>query len=439
VKDQPPAAPREAGPDRPAEREPAPADGPDLYAIEHGPYAALFLLDDRTLLFLPGSRRPDGAGLLNLVGQLLRRRADGPLADALAEADKHALVAAVRLSQVETALRGHEEFPREVVPFRSLLRARTATVTADIAAKTTVTARLTFADAAAARRAEPVLKTLIQLGVDALADRRKDAESDPEWGKVFGPLMELASGALDKADVRADGSAVVARLDAEVGPAVAKAVAALPDLVSLSSARVKTQNNLKQIGIACHNFHDTMGFMPLDITDPAGRPILSWRVLLLPYLEQDNLYKQLDLTKPWDDPRNAKLLEKMPDVFRVYGRDGHEKGLTYFQMPMSPRAVPGGDPFLVPGRRLPILGITDGTSNTIMVVEAADAVNWAKPGDLRFEQVTLQKVGSPDRKWFHALFADGSVRMLRKDKLTDHQLKGLMTVNGGEVVNIDEK
>jgi hypothetical protein len=170
-----------------------------------------------------------------------------------------------------------------------------------------------------------------------------------------------------------------------------------------------------------------------------GWEAVSANYFLLPYLEQDNLYKQLDLTKPWDDPRNAKLLEKMPDVFRVYGRDGHEKGLTYFQMPTSPRPVPGGDPFLVPGRRLTFAGIPDGTSNTIMVVEAADAVSWARPDDLRFDQTTLQKVGAPDRKWFHALFADGAVRTLKKDKLTDRDLKALMTVNGGEVVNFDEK
>ncbi|MBO0701227.1 MAG: DUF1559 domain-containing protein, partial [Zavarzinella sp.] len=428
----PPAAP--AG-----DKEPAPADLPDLYFLESGPFTALFRVDDRTLMFIPYRGEEGLANLFNLVGQLLRRRADGPLAEALAAADQHTLVAAVRLGQVETLFRGHDEFPRELVPFRSLLRARVAMFTADIAAKTSVTARLTFADAAAARRAEPVLKTLMQLGVDALNNLRKEADKDPEWGKVFGPLMELAAGALEKGDVRTDGSAVVARLDADVGPAATKAMAGLPDLTELAASRQKTLNNLKQIGLACHNFHDTMGYLPTNVTDPTGKPLLSWRVLLLPYLEQNNLYTQLDPTKAWDDPRNARLLEKMPDVFRVYGRDGHEKGLTYFQMPMSPRLVPGGDPFLVPGRRLTLAGIPDGTSNTIMVVEAADGVNWAKPDDLRFDQVTLQKVGAPDRKWFHALFADGAVRTLRKDKLDITTLRALMTVNGGEVVTPYEK
>jgi hypothetical protein len=161
-------------------------------------------------------------------------------------------------------------------------------------------------------------------------------------------------------------------------------------------------------------------------------------VHLLPYLEHDNVYKQLDLTKPWDDPANAKALEKMPDVFRVYGRDPKEKGTTYLQMPTMLGVPDGPSPIHVPGRRLSIVSIPDGTSNTIAVVEAADAVPWAKPGDLPFDPKKAPNVGSPDRKWFHAGFADGRVRYLRRDKLTDEQLRALMTIDGGEVVNIPD-
>jgi hypothetical protein len=409
---------------------------PDLYLVEGKPFPAVFLLDERTLVFLPAIDRSGMGTYFGLIGQLLRRKADGPLAEALADAGKHTVAAAARIGQVEALFR--DDFPRELVPFRSLLRAQVVAVTADLRAKATVTARLTFADAAQARRAEPVLKTLIQLGTDTLADGKRTLGKESEWAPVAAPLIELASAALDKAEVRADGTAVTARVETEFGETVARAVAGLPHLIDASSARVKTMNNLKQIGLAIHNYNDTYGFLPTDVLGPGAKPLWSWRVQLLPFLEQDNLYRRLDLTKPWDDPANARLLEKMPEVFRVYGRDAKEKGTTFLQMPTMPAIPPGPSPIHVPGRRMPIIAIADGTSNTLMVVEAAEAVPWARPGDLRFDPTKAPKVGADDRKWFHALFADGSVRTLRRDKLTDDQLRALMTINGGEVVTIDQ-
>jgi hypothetical protein len=415
----------------------APGDGPELYFRGHGPYATVFLVDNRTLLHIPGPDQGPEA-MPSLLGQLLRRKADGPLAEALAEAGKHTIVAGLRVRPLEEVVRLEGDLPRELMPFRSLLKAKTVMVTADIAAKTTVTAKLTFADAAMARRAEPVFKTLIQHGVDALADLRKEVARDAERSGVLTPLIDLASAALDKAEVRTDGTFVIARAEAEIGPAVSKAMAALPDLIEIANAKAKTLNNLKQIGLACHNFHDTYGYMPANIVGPDRKVLFSWRVAILPFMEQDNLYRQLDLTKPWDDPKNAKLLANMPNLFRVYGRDA-EKGKTFLQMPASPQAIAGGSPFLVHGRRTTFANITDGTSNTIMVVEAAEAVNWAKPDDLRYEPAKAPKVGSPDRKWFYAAFGDGSVRTLRRDRLTDDQLRALFTTDGGEVVEIPDR
>jgi hypothetical protein len=435
VGDPPPVA-KGQGRAEPAAEE-TPTDGPDLFFRDHRTYAGVFLLDNRTLLLVPASDRGPEP-LLTFIGQLLRRKADGPLADAIAEAGKHTIVAAARVQPIDELLRLEGNFPRELVPFRSLLKAKTAVVTADVAARTTVTAKLTFADAAMARRAEPVLKTLIQHGMDALADLKKEVANNAEVAAVLTPLIDLATAALDKADVKADGAIVSARVEAEIGPTVTKAMAALPELLEFAGSKAKTQNNLKQIGLAIHNYHDTMQHFPTNIVGPDGKPLMSWRVAILPFVEQDNLYRALDMTKPWNDPRNAKLLETMPEVFRVYGRDA-EKGKTYLQMPYCPQPVPGGNPFLVAGRRTTFGNVLDGTSNTIAVVEAADAVNWAKPDDLVFDPKKAPKVGDPTRKWFHALFGDASVRTLRRDKLTDEQLRALMTIDGGEVVEIPDK
>ncbi len=395
---------------------------------------AVYMLDKRTLLHIPSFEFHQD-GIVSLLGQLLRRQADGPLADALADADKHTLVAAANIGPIGEIVRAEGGLPPQFAPFRSLLKAKTAVFTADLAAKTTVVAKLTFADAATAKRAEPVLKTLIQSGVDALGDMRKRMAKETESAGVIIPLIDFASNALDKAEVTADGAIVSTRIDAEIGPTIAKAMAAFPIWVEFATTKTKTLNNLKQIGLACHNHHDTYGYMPQNVVGPDGKVLFSWRVAILPFIEQDNMYRRLDLTRPWNDPVNAKILATMPSVFRVYGRDA-DQGKTYLQMPFSPRPVPGGNPFQVAGRRTTFANITDGTSNTIMVVEATDAVDWAKPDDLVFDPKKAPKVGDPKRKWFYALFGDGSVRTLHRDELTDDQLRALMTVDGGEVIEL---
>jgi len=421
--------------------EDASSDGPDLFFRKNSVYSAIYLLDNRTILLMPMAR-DHSAGMLSFIGQLLRRKSDGPLADALAEAGKHTIVAAARVRPIQDWLQmeGRGEFPREMVPYRSLMKAQTVVVTANVAAKTTVTAKLTFADAATAKRAEPVLKTLIQNGIEAMTEMKKDKSKGAEWDAVLNPLLDLACVALEKSDVKADGQILTARTETEIGPAVTKAFASLPELIELANTKQKTLNNLKQIGLACHNYHDTMGHMPANIVGLDGKVLMSWRVNILPYIEQDNMYRQLDMTKAWDDPRNAKVLEKMPDLFRVFGREA-PKGKTYLQMPFSPKFVPAGkvvpcgSPFLVPGRRTTMADIADGLSNTFMVVEAADAVNWAKPDDMLFDPKIAPKVGEQGRKWFYALFGDGSVRIIRRDKLTDNDLKAFLTIDGGEPVN----
>lgn len=445
--------PKEAAPPIPDKKEPdkkdpdpcGPGDdkpaadatpGDDLFFLpNHRPFEGLCLVDDRTLLFLPLEER-GGAGAALVITHLLKKKANGPLTSALNESAKHTFVAAAKVPSFE-AFGG---LPAELVPFRALTKAKVVAMTADLGATAKLTATLSFPDAAAARRAEPVLKTLMILGEEQLAAARKEVATE-EFAAVFLPLIDMATKSLNQAATKADGAAIVATAEAELGPAVAKAVAAAPQLLADSADRMRTQNNLRQIGLAIHNYHDSHNQMPLDILDAAGKPILSWRVQILPYLEQDNLFRQIDMTKPWDDPANKRFLETMPDVFRVHGRDIKVKGMTYLQMPSADKPSKGeppfGDPFKIPGVRRNLATITDGTSNTFMVVEAEDPVLWMKPDDVKYDPKNLPKLGSPDRGTFLALFGDGSVRAFQRKKLTDAALRGLLTVNGGEVVDFD--
>src|SRR5262249_26419541 len=136
----------------------------------------------------------------------------------------------------------------------------------------------------------------------------------------------------------------------------------LPALFKLRQAadRAKGSNNLRQLGLAMHHYHDQKGhFPPAVVTSPDGKPLYSCRVELLPYLEQEALYNEFHKDEPWDSPHNLKLLAKMPPVFALAGAPNQEPNTTFFQVFVGPTA-----PFRdkMPPR---LASFTDGASNTL--------------------------------------------------------------------------
>src|SRR5262245_60529094 len=148
--------------------------------------------------------------------------------------------------------------------------------------------------------------------------------------------------------------------------------------------RARSSNNLKQIAIAFHSFHDVHGAFPASaITDKNGKALLSWRVALLPYLEEDNLYKEFKLDEPWDSKHNKKLLEKMPQVYAptITGKPA-KPYTTFYQVFTGPGTM--FDPKRTRGTGIGTLGsrladVTDGLSYTVLATEAAEPVLWTKP------------------------------------------------------------
>ena len=143
--------------------------------------------------------------------------------------------------------------------------------------------------------------------------------------------------------------------------------------------RAQSTNNLKQIGLGLLNAESKDGhFPPPAICDDSGKPLLSWRVAILPYLHEEQLYKQFDLTQPWDSPKNKRLLIRMPRVYRVPGGKVHGIGNTCYLAPVGENAAFFG----TQGRKTS--EFQRGTSRTYLVVEAAPdrAVPWTKPADL---------------------------------------------------------
>ena len=152
-----------------------------------------------------------------------------------------------------------------------------------------------------------------------------------------------------------------------------------------------------------------------------GKPLLSWRVALLTYLDMDSLYQQFHLDEPWDSPHNIELVKKMP---AIYGRpEGPADGKTRIMV------FTGKDAAFDGGRAISARDIRDGASNTIMCVQAGP---WTKPEDLPFDpEKPLAALGEIPPEGFLAAFFDGSVETLKVDNPT---LKALITPNGNEPV-----
>ena len=232
------------------------------------------------------------------------------------------------------------------------------------------------------------------------------------------------------------GTTVQAQLKVDASPAVVQRT--IKDVVASvrrKGDRTQSVNNLKQIGLALHSYHDANKRLPpaglSSIKDPNGKPLLSWRMAILPYIDEAPLYNQFDLDKPWDHPTNKMLIAKMPRIYVLPGAETKEEGMTHYRVLVGPQTV------FEPGQKITLIGITDGTSNTIMAVEAKEPAIWTRPDDLPFDpKGPLPKFGvSPDG--FNAVFGDATVRFIRAGT-PDEVIRALITRNGGETVQLPD-
>src|SRR5262245_55898338 len=211
-------------------------------------------------------------------------------------------------------------------------------------------------------------------------------------------------------------------------------------------------NNLRQIALAMHHYADVYrrGFPPAARCDKDGRPLLSWRVTLLPFLEQMSLYNEFRLDEPWDSRHNISLLGRMPLIYDL-PRDTSvhvDPGHTFIQVFVGPGTAfekrTRGD-----GWRI-LEDFPDGSSNTILIAHAAKAVPWTKPEDLVYDpNQPVPELGGvfPGKARFPLLgakathmklvaMADGIVRQLPLD-LTDATLRAAITRNDGKELGPD--
>lgn len=198
-----------------------------------------------------------------------------------------------------------------------------------------------------------------------------------------------------------------------------------------AARRTQCKNNLKQIGLALYNYHDDYGsFPPAYTVDKKGRPLHSWRTLLLPYLEQTALYRQIDLSKPWNDLANAVAFETLVPSFQCRSASLPTNHTTYLGVADEDSIFNGSTPNAYSD-------ITDSTSDTLMVVEAPPdrSVPWMAPQDA--DEALILGI-TKDTKTAHSggfqvLLADGYARFISVN-LDRATLKALLTISGDEVV-----
>jgi prepilin-type processing-associated H-X9-DG protein len=209
----------------------------------------------------------------------------------------------------------------------------------------------------------------------------------------------------------------------------------LPAVQSAREAarRMQCSNNMKQIGLALHNYHDTyQSFPPAYTVDADGKPLHSWRTLILPFLNQQAIYSQIDLSEPWDSPKNAQFNNAVIPVFQCES-DSPGPGCDYV-------AIVGPNTLFQGPAGVSMSQIIDGTSNTIAVVEAkGNVTSWMAPVDLDFAKMKFApnggagESGSNHPGGMNAVFADGSVRFL-SNSIAPNTMQNLTTINDGQVI-----
>ncbi len=303
-------------------------------------------------------------------------------------------------------------------------------------------------DAAGADKLEALVDQAIAMGTELTKGQSQQmaASADPyeaamgRYGlrvadKMYEPYRPQRQGekfVLVEADLNDPNSSQVTTV-AIIGVLVALLLPAVQGARG-AAQRAQGANNMKQLLLSFHNYHDTYRSLPAHATyDDQEQPLLSWRVHMLPFLEEQALYEQFHLDEPWDSEHNKALIAQMPEVFlSPRSANTADQGLSNY-------VVPVGEGFLFDGTAVGagFRNVTDGTSNTIALLEVDDenAVPWTAPEDWEYDEE------NPTKGLFgihpgiaNVGFADGSVQAI-SELIDIETLLAMLTKAGGEIVN----
>jgi len=389
----------------------------NYYVLPEGTY--LVPINDRNIVYC--SVNPfDADNIHMLLSVLLRRSDDGPLSPALElAAGKHTVVAGCNIAAIKAALPRDEMI--DVLPLQSLLSSRCASLVMDVGEGTALSLRVDAPDEATAKRVQEVLKAVHVLGLEMFPGLKKQvARMDVP------PLQTAVAGferLLQSAVFEQQGAAVTMTMKSKEDLAAWSIVLVNAMLkVRQAAEHARYTNNMKQLSLAAANYasayQDDLPFHK----SKGKKPLLSWRVTLLPFIEQAGLYNEFHRDEPWDSPHNIKLLEKMPKIYAPPPGVSARPGYTFYRVFTGPHTI----------SEYKIFNIPDGTSNTIMFVEAGEAVPWTKPDEFPFDaEKPLPKLGGHFKRKMIVGMADGSVRMIDLSRMSEKTLKLAIQADDG--------
>jgi hypothetical protein len=317
---------------------------------------------------------------------------------------------------------------------------KAATLTADLSGPKLLEVSLEAdsADSAAALKKMADIGFNLVKGFYPFARPRLTEGVPPEDAAILLAIADQINST-DGVTIRQDGTAMVLTLkrpetlSAPAGVAVAAAGDQGGGQLDQAAAHSQVARNMKTLALAMHTYHDANKGLPMPaLTDSQGRSLLSWRVAILPMLDELELYQQFKLDEPWNSPHNYKLLPRMPKIFAPVVDKPSDPYSTFYHV------FVGGGAAFEPGKRLGFGSFPDGLSNTILIVDGAQAVPWTVPSALPYHpQGLLPRLGGHFPGGFHVALADGTVRFF-KQNCDPQELRAAITRAGGETVRFEK-
>ncbi len=404
---------------------------------------------------LPSLYQPDPKTLVIATDEMLTRAVaqdgndiSGPLVDQLKKTRANDVMAVVNLEQIRPLidaglqqLRLSGEVPPPMLPFLDAPKL-IQSIEAQVGLVTNHTAQIVLHanDEEAAKQLEITIDQGIAMARQQMfAELNRQLNSDDPIEQATAKYMNrISDQMIQMYRPKREGNRLILGSEAAEDNGQLVSVATIGVLIGLllpavqaareAARRTSCANNVKQIMLAFHNYHATYRHFPAMANyDEAGKPLLSWRVHLLPFLDQGQLYQQFKLDEPWDSPHNRALIRLMPPVYRCPSSPSQETKTNYL--------VPHGKGLFMEGKEgIRMSSILDGTSNTIAVLEVEDAhgVIWTKPADLNWDaSKPFDQLGSFHPGIFQVGITDGSVRAFTR-AFDLERFKAMMTRNGGE-------